>query len=145
MGMILRITQLRTWNPGLRHLTHATNSITPGSTVERCLSGRKSLIRNQVYSLPVPWVRIPPSPPNQRKAAHNISGVFKITTPIGINAAGESDRGTRSFQPNHCIRLPSRLRLDSYIFFIPSLAIMIDCCNAINGISNILNNNVPND
>ncbi len=30
---------------------------------ERCQSGRMGLIRNQVYGSPVPWVRIPPSPP----------------------------------------------------------------------------------
>ncbi len=38
--------------------------------VERCLSGRKSLIRNQVYGFPVPWVRIPPSPPEKIKGPH---------------------------------------------------------------------------
>ena len=30
---------------------------------ERCRSGRTGLTRNQVYGFPVPWVRIPPSPP----------------------------------------------------------------------------------
>jgi hypothetical protein len=35
---------------------------------ERCLSGRKSLIRNQVCGNPVPWVRIPLSPPENQMA-----------------------------------------------------------------------------
>jgi hypothetical protein len=36
--------------------------------MERCQSGRMGLIRNQVYGSPVPWVRIPPSPPENEKA-----------------------------------------------------------------------------
>ena len=41
---------------------------------ERCLSGRKSLIRNQVYGFPVPWVRIPPSPPINTKKGSEPKG-----------------------------------------------------------------------
>ena len=36
---------------------------------ERCQSGRMGLTRNQVYGSPVPWVRIPPSPPEKQKRA----------------------------------------------------------------------------
>ena len=36
--------------------------------LERCQSGRMGLIRNQVYGSPVPWVRIPPSPPKIKLA-----------------------------------------------------------------------------
>ncbi len=40
---------------------------------ERCQSGRMGLIRNQVYGSPVPWVRIPPSPPKYKRP---LSGPF---------------------------------------------------------------------
>ena len=36
---------------------------------ERCQSGRMGLTRNQVYGSPVPWVRIPPSPPEIENGA----------------------------------------------------------------------------
>ncbi len=34
---------------------------------ERWQSGRMYLTRNQAYGFPVPWVRIPPSPPETKK------------------------------------------------------------------------------
>ena len=35
------------------------------------------LIRNQVYGFPVPWVRIPPSPPVTKKSP--LQGAFFVT------------------------------------------------------------------
>ena len=43
---------------------------------ERCRSGRTGLTRNQVYGIPVPWVRIPPSPPEHKNPRPG--GVFLV-------------------------------------------------------------------
>ena len=45
---------------------------------ERCQSGRMGLTRNQVYGLPVPWVRIPPSPPPSQAFNESPTGDFRM-------------------------------------------------------------------
>jgi hypothetical protein len=37
--------------------------------LERCPSGLRRRSRKPLYGLPVPWVRIPPSPPNAKSFA----------------------------------------------------------------------------
>ena len=40
------------------------------------------LIRNQVYGSPVPWVRIPPSPPVHKKGDSDFFRKNKVTVPF---------------------------------------------------------------
>ena len=99
---------------------------------ERCRSGRTGLTRNQVYASCVPWVRIPPSPPN-RKAPQ--SGAFLFgewggaPNPPGFdNSAGQRNWTSRRLAPQGCG--PRTARINPTLCRVPSSDDLKRCAHA---------------
>ncbi len=62
--------------------------------LERCQSGRMGLTRNQVCGSPVPWVRIPPSPPINKKGPTGPLFVYSWKGVLDSDPPGSTKRAS---------------------------------------------------
>ena len=83
------LRQRRSFRPGIFSGRPGPGQTQPGQpplrnpATERWQSGRMYLTRNQAYGIPVPWVRIPPSPPSMpRPTHHGLAFLFGSSNPV---------------------------------------------------------------
>src|SRR5690606_5204872 len=80
-------------------------------TPERWQSGRMYLTRNQAYGFPVPWVRIPPSPPRNHALGYDKAPCGAFCFCFAAAATGAGLRGIRDSSADHRRTLDNDARL----------------------------------